>query len=282
MSAMAKRAHGRRGYFFLLLLLLMPRGAGADAPAVDEARRAFFDGVEQYRGHHYEAALERFGKSYALNPVPGVLHNIALTQKALGQYRAAIDSFNRYVQQASAAPGGVTADRRAEDERSIAEAQSHLSSEDHGEHGEHVDPARSPPPAPRETHREPAPSDDNSPPPPPLVLTPLPPPRVYPPRAIAGITIGVVSLVSLVVWGGTGGAALTDRSNYDRSCNLGICEQPLYDSGRHLAIASDFFLALSAASAVTTMALLLPAWRSHHVALAPSVAPNWLALTGAF
>ncbi len=53
----------------------------------------------------------------------------------------------------------------------------------------------------------------------------------------------------------TGGLTLSERQVYDRSCDLGHCDQPLYDHGRSLGIATNVLLGVGAAVGIAAIAL---------------------------
>jgi hypothetical protein len=74
-----------------------------------EARRAFERGVARYRVGDAKGALGEFRRSYGLVPEPGVLYNLGLVQRSLGQLVEAADSLRKYLETAR----GIGADRRA-------------------------------------------------------------------------------------------------------------------------------------------------------------------------
>ncbi len=103
-------------------------------------------------------------------------------------------------------------------------------------------------------------------------------------RGRATLALGAVSLASFVVAGGTGGAALSARNSYREACGSGNCNQAQYDSGRHLAIASDVFLSVGIVTAVVTTLVAVTAPHERKLAFAPALGPSFggLALSGRF
>jgi tetratricopeptide (TPR) repeat protein len=69
---------------------------------------------------------------------------------------------------------------------------------------------------------------------------------------IAAATIGGVSLVMAIF---TGVSALSNRTDYDRGCGMGKCDDGLYVSARRLANATDFLIPFGAALVVTSIVL---------------------------
>lgn len=114
----------------LALTLLMPpvlgRAAAAEpapaAPAAsDEGKRHFEQGVALYNDGDYATALAEFSASYQAAPLPAVLYNIGVAQKALFRYAEAIDTLQRYLAEAQ-----PRAERRAEVERLCTEMEALL------------------------------------------------------------------------------------------------------------------------------------------------------------
>ncbi len=91
---------------------------GAAEQEEESPRQVFLRGVELFGEEQYEAALDLFEGSYAVNPVNLVLYNIAMCQRALFRYVESIDSFQRYL---AIGGGEVPADRREEVEGLIEE-----------------------------------------------------------------------------------------------------------------------------------------------------------------
>ena len=88
-----------------LVLVLLPSLAAAQQPAeadIEAARVAFDAGVEALRNENYPAALAAFQESQRLHPVPLVVYNIAMCQRALFDYPASLDSFQKYLGSAGA------------------------------------------------------------------------------------------------------------------------------------------------------------------------------------
>jgi hypothetical protein len=106
------------------------KSSGAQAaPAVtpksaDEQAKEYFEmAVEAFARESYGEALSFFQESYKLNPKPKVLYNIAMCQRALMDFKAAIDTFREYLDK-----GGkkIGKGKRKEIEKLIAEMETSL------------------------------------------------------------------------------------------------------------------------------------------------------------
>ncbi len=82
---------------FLLATTLAAPCLGWDK---DAAVAKYKEGMEAIKKDDYPKALEAFETSYGLNPQPGMLFNIAMCHKALFRYVDAIQTFERYLEQA--------------------------------------------------------------------------------------------------------------------------------------------------------------------------------------
>src|SRR6185312_7838497 len=100
-----------RASLALATLSLLSTAARADALA--DAKRHFSDGVALLEHHELEGALAEFETSYRLNPLPELLINIALSQKALGRPAEAFDTLQRYLMEAHHAAPQQVADAKA-------------------------------------------------------------------------------------------------------------------------------------------------------------------------
>jgi len=96
----------RRWASRLLALCLVAAVWGAPQPAFaapggkgGRARALFFQGTRAFAAKNYRLALHRFRASYGLRPKVVVMFNIAMCQRALGQYNESIESFARYLKQ---------------------------------------------------------------------------------------------------------------------------------------------------------------------------------------
>ncbi len=69
--------------------------SGAPVSASEEAGRTFQQGREAFKADQFDRALELFQQSYSLEPTPGVLLNIALTEEKLGKPASALLHFER-------------------------------------------------------------------------------------------------------------------------------------------------------------------------------------------
>lgn len=72
-----------------------PSASAAPLSTSEEAGRLFQEGREAFKADRFEEALALFQKSHALEPTPGVLLNIALTEEKLGKPAAALRHFER-------------------------------------------------------------------------------------------------------------------------------------------------------------------------------------------
>ncbi len=100
---------------FLLLTAAveLPSSAWAeerDPRALARARQLFQQGINQFDAGEPDAALRSFEESYELHSHPETLHNIATILGRLARYREAIQSYRRYLWEATQ----VTTNRRRE------------------------------------------------------------------------------------------------------------------------------------------------------------------------
>lgn len=107
----------------LLLLAAAPAHAQPSDADRAEARRQFELGVAALERQSYPEALVAFQQSQALNPRPSVLFNIAMCQRELFDYPAAIDTLVRYLEQAGA---DEPERRRAEARAQITELETRV------------------------------------------------------------------------------------------------------------------------------------------------------------
>ena len=102
-----------------LVALLPARGAAQPTDAaVAEAARLFDEAVAATERGDFAAALQAFHASYAANPLPDVLYNVGMCQKALGQFPEAANTFRQYV---VIVGDGMPADERAEFDAILAD-----------------------------------------------------------------------------------------------------------------------------------------------------------------
>ncbi len=66
-------------------------------PAQRDAEDHFKNGIALYTDHNYTAALAEYEQAYKLDPFPGYLYNIGITQKELFRYAEAIDTLQKYL-----------------------------------------------------------------------------------------------------------------------------------------------------------------------------------------
>lgn len=84
----------------LVVLGALLAGGQAVAQAPDEqeaARKAFREGDAAFKASRFEEALTAFERGYELSRRPRFLLNIAHTQRKLGQMRAALASYRRFL-----------------------------------------------------------------------------------------------------------------------------------------------------------------------------------------
>jgi tetratricopeptide (TPR) repeat protein len=111
---------GIRALFCLLVLL----GGGAARAQVDDpsgsarARQLSDEGLAQLGQGHFAQAIEEFQASFALEPKPPLLFNIALAYRRLGECEQALIHYRRYLDMLPEAPN------RAKVEARIAEMES--------------------------------------------------------------------------------------------------------------------------------------------------------------
>ena len=96
----------------LALQLLAVAARAEDLRAV--ARDKFAAGRREFDEHHYDRALVLLKESYALAPYPDLLFNIGRCHEELGQYREALDAYERYL---AVNPGDDDVRRRVVDMR---------------------------------------------------------------------------------------------------------------------------------------------------------------------
>jgi tetratricopeptide (TPR) repeat protein len=92
--------------------------AEPDKGTKDKARAHFRQGVTLVKEGAYQAALVELKRAYELSPDYRVLFNIAQTQLQLGDYVAAIESFESYLREGA---DQVDAERRTSVEQDLAE-----------------------------------------------------------------------------------------------------------------------------------------------------------------
>ena len=265
-----------------ILLLLLLLGAAPARASDGEARRHFDAGIALAQQHDFEGAIGEFETSYRLNPLPEMLFDIALSQRALGRSAEAVATLRRYVAEGSAR-GKLPAERRAEAEQLIAELEATLRP-----------PAPAPAPAPAPVPvPAPVPAAVPAPVPapreaPPLVVAPPParaetrPPLLSTMQGRAALGLGVGALVLAATGAVTGGVVLSEKATYHDTCAT-TCDGALYDQARRIAITTDVLFSVAGAAAISSLVLFLvrPTHRSL-AALIPRVGPRGLTFQGAF
>jgi hypothetical protein len=95
----------------LLLAGLLRAGAAvADEPDAEQKAKAnahLKHGAELIDAENLEGALAEFEAAYRLVPSPAILHNFGIVYQGLGRKAAALDAFQRFLDEASRAPPGT-------------------------------------------------------------------------------------------------------------------------------------------------------------------------------
>jgi hypothetical protein len=294
-----------RRAFVLGIIGLAAMGGRAEAGDRELARQRYQTGTMLFQRGRYADALVELERGKQADPKPEFDYNIGLCLEKLGRAAEAADAYQRFL---AARPQ----DREAQAVRAEVarlrqlEVQSSPSL-----------PAPTPPPpapssaapssaAPSPLPSPPAPSPAPSaaivPPPtgslslpsqpygaptsaePAFDAAPRPASFIRSSRGKATLAIAAIGAAALVTSAITGGLALGDRDRYRAGCAAGRCDDPGYDGGRRLAIATDVVLGLGVAAAVTATALGLSGLRRRTFALAPSAGAHaaGVAVAGAF
>lgn len=80
---------------------LAPRGASAQGDADAQARAHFAAGSGYYAEGRFADAAREFERAFELSGRPGLLHNIYLARRDLGDQRGAADALRRYLAEAA-------------------------------------------------------------------------------------------------------------------------------------------------------------------------------------
>jgi hypothetical protein len=103
----------------VLALAIVLLGATTRADAVrDEAARHFEEGARLYAAGEYREAIDEFEAAHAIVPAPANLFNLARCYEKLGEFRVALDNYQRYLED-PAAPDRVLVQRRLADLRAM-------------------------------------------------------------------------------------------------------------------------------------------------------------------
>ncbi len=86
-----------RGLGLLVALGLFASTAWAESPTHQLARKHFELGNSYYQVSNYKAALDEFEKAYALEPLPGLIFNIARCHEVLGNLKDAIAKYKLFL-----------------------------------------------------------------------------------------------------------------------------------------------------------------------------------------
>jgi PEGA domain-containing protein/tetratricopeptide repeat protein len=90
----------RRLLPILLLLAVLAPPATGRADEVADAKARFHRGAELYRARQYREAIAEFEEAYRLKPAGAIHYNIAQCREKLGEWPAAIRSYNDYLREA--------------------------------------------------------------------------------------------------------------------------------------------------------------------------------------
>lgn len=77
--------------------VVAPQRAHADDPGERSAKRHYDRAKKLFELQKFDDALEQFQKAYDASPIPDFLYNIGQCQRNLGDYKAAVFSFKRYL-----------------------------------------------------------------------------------------------------------------------------------------------------------------------------------------
>ena len=107
------------------VLLVATAAAAQDAPLdpQKEAEKLFKEGIDAFTKDDYLAALMKFQQAYDVLPKTLLLYNIGMCQRALFDYKGAIDSLEQYLRE-----GGdkIPADRQKDVKNLVMEMESAL------------------------------------------------------------------------------------------------------------------------------------------------------------
>jgi hypothetical protein len=277
----------------LLLGLMMPTLARAGD---DQARRHFEAGIALVQKHDFSSAIVELEASFAANPLPETLFDIALCQRELERFVAARANLRRYLDTLPASDANkqkiaeatqLLAQTEAQlatlKVRSTPEGELRVDGElvplasrvgmklDPGTHKLEITAAGYQPEARElkmvagerrvlDIELERVGHEEAAVPAPPAAT--LATPAFSPPRFIdtaqgrAAIGVGVGALALFVAGAATGGVVLSDKSQYHDSCNT-ICDGGLYNRAHTIAITTDVLLSVGGAAAVTSLVLFL-------------------------
>ncbi|HWB78593.1 MAG TPA: hypothetical protein VG755_26695 [Nannocystaceae bacterium] len=210
---------------------------------LQRAEELYENGRALFAEGSYEAAATAFDEAYALSGNLDMLYNAALAHDRAGDFEAAIAALDRYRALAPAS------ERAALDQRKKS-LQLRLDKQREAE---------------AKAAAEPAPSDGLVPEPTPAKRDAPAPTREQPPRRVKPVTWGMLggSAAGFVVTAGLGGAALAHARAAEDGCVAAdpglLCGSDVADDARKsrpLAIGADVMLGVSAALAITFVALL--------------------------
>ncbi len=116
----------RRTLGLAAALLLLPAVARAQSePSAEdraEARRLGQQAMQAFGNEDYPTALTLLQRSYELNPIAGTLFNVGMTQRALFEFPAAIDTFRKLLAETPDLPD----EQRTQVEQFLAEMEAAL------------------------------------------------------------------------------------------------------------------------------------------------------------
>ena len=82
---------------FAVVTTVAPSRAFADDPGERSAKRHYDRGKKLFELQKLDEALDQFQKAYDASPIPDFLFNIGQCQRNLGDYKAAVFSFKKFL-----------------------------------------------------------------------------------------------------------------------------------------------------------------------------------------
>jgi len=214
------------------------------SPQEVEAKQHYQSGMAHYDLGEFNAAIDEFKVAYTLTSEPGLLFNIAQAYRLAKEWPQARDFYERYL---SLVPDAAN---RADVQAQLAKVRAELAAQEDAakaaEAAKTAEAARTADAAKAAETAKAAP------------IASAPRPRFLgTKRGKATVALAALGGAAAVGAAATGALALTTRSDYDRGCSRGPCDGALYDSGRHLAIATDVLIGVAVVAGATALVLAL-------------------------
>jgi tetratricopeptide (TPR) repeat protein len=114
---------------FLAVLILPATALGQDEGAEDPEGRAlalFEESVAAYQEGNFDEAIALLTRAYELQPEPVLLYNLGRAQDGAGDFQAAIESYQQYLDEVGDIPDRGAIERRIETLRSTLDERSRL------------------------------------------------------------------------------------------------------------------------------------------------------------